>query len=138
MSEKRVRYSAEFKSAAVRRMADCKTISGLAEELGVRREFYFCGASSYRQAARRALKRGLGRPPGSPSKAPVITGKREPSASERRSAELEQLLGRKQLELDFFKQTFEQVRGAAANRISGGDKTSIAESKPHSRSKGSV
>jgi hypothetical protein len=58
-----------------------------------------------------------------------------PSAAELRIAELERLLGRKQLELDFFKRTFEQVRGAAASRTSDGGKTSIVASKPHSHSK---
>jgi hypothetical protein len=53
-----------------------------------------------------------------------------------RIAELERLLGRKQLELDFFKRTFEQVRGVGANRTSDGGKGSIARSKPRSRSKG--
>jgi len=54
---------------------------------------------------------------------------------EERMRELERLLGRKQLELDFFKRAFEQVRGAAANRTSDGGKGSIAASKPRSRSK---
>jgi hypothetical protein len=57
-------------------------------------------------------------------------------AAELRIAELERLLGRKQVELDFFKRTFEQVRGAAANRTSDGGKGSIAASKPRSHSKG--
>ena len=48
---------------------------------------------------------------------------------------MERLLGRKQVELDFFKRTFEQVRGAAANRTSDGDKGSIAASKPRSQSR---
>ncbi len=33
MSKKRVRYSTEFKLDAVRRMADCESVSGLAKEL---------------------------------------------------------------------------------------------------------
>jgi transposase InsO family protein len=46
-----------------------------------------------------------------------------------RIAELERLLGRKQLELDFFKRTFEQVGGAGANRPSDGGKESIARNE---------
>jgi hypothetical protein len=43
-----------------------------------------------------------------------------PSAAELRIAELERLLGRKQLEVDFLKRAFEQVRGAAPSRTSSG------------------
>ena len=75
-----------------------------------------------------------GRPPGSKSKKSVsqpVVG-----AAELRIAELERLLGRKQVELDFFKRTFEQVRGAAANRTSDGGNESIVALKPRSQSKG--
>ena len=85
------------------------------------------------RAARRRLSEARERPPGSKSKSvsqPVV------GAAELRIAELERLLGRKQMELDFFKRTFEQVRGAAANRTSDGGKGSIAASKPRSQSKG--
>ena len=58
-----------------------------------------------------------------------------PSAADLRIAELERLLGRKQLEVDFLKRAFEQVRGAASNRTSDGGKESIARSKSRSRSK---
>ena len=58
-----------------------------------------------------------------------------PSAAELRIAELERLLGRKQLEVDFLKRAFEQVRGAASSRTSDGGKESIAASKSCSRSK---
>jgi hypothetical protein len=57
------------------------------------------------------------------------------SAPELRIAELERLLGCKQLEVDFLKRAFEQVRGAASNRTSDGGRASIAASKIHSRSK---
>ena len=41
MSKKRKSYSADFKQAAVSRMAQAKTITGLAKELGVRRKFLY-------------------------------------------------------------------------------------------------
>ncbi len=65
------------------------------------------------------MERRRGRPAGSPSKA---FSQPTPSAAESRIAELERLLGRKQLELDFFKRAFEHVRGATGNRISDGGK----------------
>src|ERR1700727_1485102 len=131
MRKKTKSYSAEFKLSAVNRMAQAKTISGLAKELGVRRRYLYDWRHQLEVGGKAALERGRGRPPGSRSKTVSQPG---PGASELRIAELERLLGRKQLELDFFKRTFEQVRGAAANRTSDGGKGSIAASKPHSRS----
>ena len=133
MSKKRKSYSADFKQAAVSRMAQAKTISGLAKELGVRRKFLYLWRDQLQTGGRAALERRRGRPPGSPSKS---VSPPTPSAAESRIAELERLLGRKQAELDFFKRTFEQVGGAEATRTSDGGKGSIAQSKARSRSKG--
>jgi transposase len=126
------RYSAEFKLDAVSRMEHCTTITGLANELGIRRKFLYQWRDQLKAGGKAALEGRRGRPPGSQSKA---VSQPTASAAESRIAELARLLGRKQLELDFFKRAFEQVRGAAANRISDGGKESIAASKPHSRSK---
>jgi transposase-like protein len=133
MSKKRKSYSADFKRDAVSRMAQAKTITGLARELGIRRKFLYQWRDQLQTGGRAALERRRGRPPGSPSKTVCPP---TPSAAELRIAELERLLGRKQAELDFFKRTFEQVGGAGANRTSDGGKGSIARSKPRSRSKG--
>ena len=128
------RYSTEFKQDAVSRMGQGgKTVTALAEELGVRRKFLYLWRERLQAGGKSALERGPGRPPGSKSKS--VSTPPAPSAAELRIAELERLLGRKQVELDFFKRTFEQVRGAAANRTSDGGKGSIAASKPRSRSK---
>jgi len=126
-------YSADFKQEAVRRMAQAKTISGLAEELGIRRKFLYQWRHQFEAEGRAGLERRRGRPPGSKSQNVSAPG---PSAAESRIAELERLLGRKQLEVDFLKRAFEQVRGAAPSRTSDGDKESIAASKSRSRSKG--
>ena len=132
MSKKRKSYGADFKQDAVSRMAQAKTITGLAKEFGVRRKFLYLWRDQLQAGGRAALERGRGRPPGSQSK---TVSRPTANAAELRIAELERLLGRKQLELDFFKRTFEQVRGAAANRTSDGGKRSIAASKPRSHSK---
>jgi transposase-like protein len=133
MSKRRGKYSAEFKQDAVSRMGQGgQTVTALAEQLGVRRKFLYLWREQLQAGGKAVLERGPGRPPGSKSKSvsqPVV------SAAELRIAELERLLGRKQVELDFFKRTFEQVRGAAANRTSDGGKGSIAASKPRSQSK---
>jgi transposase len=133
MGKKRKSYSADFKQDAVSRMAQAKTITGLARELGIRRKFLYQWRDQLQTGGRAALERRRGRPPGSPSKTVCPP---TPSATELRIAELERLLGRKQLDLDFLKRAFEQVGGAGANRTSDGGKGSIARSKPLSRSKG--
>jgi transposase len=125
-------YSAEFKLNAVNRMSAATSITGLANELGVRRKFLYQWRHQFEAEGRAGLERRRGRPPGSLSKTVSPPG---PSAAELRIAELERLLGRKQLEVDFLKRAFEQVRGAAPSRTSSGDKGSIGASKPRSRSK---
>jgi len=133
MSKRRARYSAEFKQDAVSRMGQRgKTVPALAEELGVGRKFLYLWRERLRAGGKAALERGRGRPPGSKSKS---VSQLAVGAAELRIAELERLLGRKQVELDFFKRTFEHVRGAAANRTSDGGKGSMAASKPRSHSK---
>jgi transposase len=133
MSKRRARYSAEFKQDAFSRMGQRgKTVTALAEELGVGRKFLYLWRERLQAGGKAALERGRGRPPGSKSKSvsqPAV------GAAELRIAELERLLGRKQVELDFFKRTFEHVRGAAADRTSDGGKGSMAASKPRSHSK---
>jgi len=132
MAKKARKYSAEFKQDAVRRMAGAASIVGLAAQLGVRRKLLYQWRDAFQAEGRAGLERRVGRPPGSKSK----TSSRPPaSATEMRIAELEQLLGRKQLEVDFLKRAFEQVRGAASSHTSDGSKASIARSKRRSRSK---
>ena len=94
--------------------------------------FSTSGATSFEAGGRAGLERRRGRPPGSKSQ---TVSPPAPSAAELRIAELERLLGRKQLEVDFLKRAFEQVRGAASIRTSDGGKESIARSKSRSRSK---
>jgi transposase-like protein len=98
MRKKTKSYSADFKLNAVNRMAQAKTITGLAKELGIRRKFLYEWRHQLEVGGRAALERRRGRPPGSQSK---TVSQRGPSAAELRIAELERLLGRKQLELDF-------------------------------------
>ena len=67
MSKKRKSYSADFKQDAVSRMAQAKTISGLARKLGVRRKF---SLSVARPAADRR-QGGAGAAPRSTAREPV-------------------------------------------------------------------
>ena len=132
MGKKPRKYSIDFKQDAVRRMAEATTIVGLAKQLGVRRKLLYQWRDQFQAQGRAGLERRKGRPPGTPSRRSITV---ERSAAEQRIAELERLLGRKELEVDFLKRAFEQVGGAASNRTSDGSKESIARSKRRSRSK---
>jgi transposase-like protein len=131
MKKKAKRYSVDFKQEAVRRMAQATTIVGLAKQLGVRRKLLYQWQEQFEAEGRAGLERRRGRPPGSKSQ---IVSSPAPSA-ELRIAELERLLGRKQLEVDFLRRALEQVRGAASNRTGDGGNESIAVLKSRSRSK---
>lgn len=132
MKKKARKYSVDFKQEAVRRMAQATTIVGLAKQLGVRRKLLYQWRDQFQAEGKAGLERRRGRPPGSKSE---TISPPAPSPAELRIAELERLLGRKQLEVDFLKRAFEQVRGAASNRTSDGGKESIAASRSRSRSK---
>jgi transposase len=133
MAKKKARkFSTEFKLEAVRRMAEATSIVCLAEELGIRRKLLYQWRDRLQAEGSAGLERRVGRPPGSRLQKisrPVA------SATELRIAELERLLGRKQLEVDFLKRAFEHVGGATSSHTSDGEKVSIARSKRRSRSK---
>jgi transposase len=126
------RYSVDFKKEVVSRMAQADTIVGLARELGIPRKLLYQWRERFQGGDGVGLERRRGRPP---RNRPQAVSPPAPSAADLRIAELERLLGRKQLEVDFLERAFEQVRGAASNRTSDGGKESIARSKPRSRSK---
>jgi transposase len=127
------RYSAQFKQEALKRMEECAEVSALAKELGIRRKFLYLWRDQFKEGGLAALSRVPGRPRESEragaSQAPAL------SAEQVRIAELERLLGRKQLEVDFLKRAFEQVRGAASKAGGNGGRRSTESSRPRSRSK---
>ena len=134
MGVERKRYSAEFKKAGVERMATQGNVQALADELGIRRKFLYHWRDQLRTLGPAALARGPGGPKSATAmadKPPVIVA----SPDKARIAELERLLGRKQLEVDFFKQAFEHVRGTTASNTTSGAKGSTAPSTRNSRSK---
>ena len=136
MSEKHAPYTQEFKVGALKRMDTCRNVSALARELGIRRKFLYAWRETMNQKGEAALKPSRGRPRGPSAKTIKENTLPQPETSlEKRVAELERLLGVKELELAFFKRTFEHVRGAMRNRTVDGGTTSIKESKPDSHSK---
>lgn len=134
-------YSKEFKLEAVRRMKTCKTIAGLAAELGVGRRFLYKWREQLQTEGEEALARKPGQPrskeqlAASAKRARAVAKRKVQGPLQKRLAELERRLGAKQLEVDFFRRTFEHVRGVMRNPEDAGEKPSIKESKLHSHSK---
>src|ERR1700750_490793 len=134
-------YSKEFKLEAVGGMKTCKRIAGLAAELGVARRFLYKWREQLRTEGEEALARRPGQPrskeqlAASAKKARAVAKKKVQGPLPKRIAELERRLGAKQLEVDFFRRTFEHVRGVMQNPENAGGKPSIKESKPRSHSK---
>ena len=122
------RYSAEFKKTALERMAGCGNVTALALELGVRRKFLYLWREQMAEHGGAGLAREPGRPKGSASSAPAAAADRPSPANvdKARIAELERLLGRKQLEVEFFKQVFEHVKELPANNSTDGATASTA------------
>jgi len=127
------RHSAEFKKTALERMAGCGNVTALALELGVRRKFLYL----WRDQMAEHGAAGLGREPGRPKSAAGSAEARptarpsEMSVDKARIAELERLLGRKQLEVEFFKQVFEHVKELpASNSTSGATASTESSAKP--------
>lgn len=142
MSVEKRTHSKEFKLEAVRRMEGCRNVSALAKELGIGRKFLY----RWREQLRTLGEEALARRPGQGHKAKKkisatvsparrAAAKKPPNPLQKRIAELERRLGAKQLEVDFFKRTFEHVRGAMQNPAVDGEKPSMKESKPRSHSK---
>jgi transposase-like protein len=133
MSGKYVRYSVEFKREAVRRLESCRNVSALARELGIRRKYLYKWQAAFQQRGEQGLRsRPVKAAPPKPGAAALPTPPRE---TRQRVAELERLLGEKQLEVDFFRRTFEHVRGALPRTANDGGTPSTMESGPDSSSK---
>ncbi len=90
------KYSAEFRQQALERMKSCDNITALALELGIRRKFLYAWRDQ-------SLGRGPDRLPDGKSKQ---TGE---DRERKRIADLERLVARQALEIDFFKGALQRV-----------------------------
>jgi transposase-like protein len=112
-------FTTEFKERAVLRLEAGASASTLATELGVRRKLLYDWRQAYREHGVAGLNRKRGRKPGR------LPAKREAagdalSQARARIAELERLVGRQQVDLDFFRRALrlidaEPASGSATN-----------------------
>lgn len=108
MSKRRRRHSQAFKLAAVSRFDAAKSVPELAAELGVDRGLLYKWRAAYQAGGAEALG-ATGRPrrARAGSGPPAPPGEMTPEA---RIAELERMVGRQQLDLDFFRAALQQVK----------------------------
>ena len=103
--------TAEFKRAAVSRVAAGEPVSAVASDLGIDRRRLYEWQEQVRQGGLEAL-RGPGRPRKSGLDGPPLGRAHLPegAAARRRIAELERKIGEQQADLDFFRQALRHVK----------------------------
>jgi len=103
--------TAEFKRAAVSRVAAGEAVSSVASALGIDRRRLYEWQEQVRQGGLEAL-RGPGRPRKSGLDGPPLGSAilNEGAAARRRIAELERKIGEQQGDLDFFRQALRHVK----------------------------
>lgn len=120
MSKRRRRYSQAFKLAAVARFESAESVRELAAELGVDRGLVYKWRAAHQAGGAEAL--GMtGRPRRSAAPPGLLAGRLAEDAGPpgaRRIAELERMVGRQQLELDFFRAALQRLKDR--RRPSGG------------------
>jgi len=123
-------FTTEFKERAVLRLEAGEQFSALAAELGVRRKLLYDWCKSYRLFGVAGLNRKRGPKPGgcrSISPAERAAPADPLAQAQARVAELERLVGRQQVDLDFFRRA---LRLTDAGSPSGSAPTSTRSSKP--------
>jgi transposase len=108
VSKRKRRWSRAFKLAAVARMEAAETITGLAEELGIRREMLHKWRRALASGGAEALP-PIGRPA---NRVPDATSAPSAgsSAGQPLIEELQRKIGQQQLDLDFFRAALRHVR----------------------------
>ena len=123
-------FSTEFKERAVLRLEAGEPATTLAVELGVRRKLLYDWCKSYRLLGVAGLNRKRGPKPGGQRMIPPperVTPADPLAQAQARVAELERLVGRQQVDLDFFRRA---LRLTDADSPSGSAPISTRSSKP--------
>ena len=109
-------YPLAFKLKAIKRVERGEGVLPVARELGVTRKALHDWIRAYKVHGPEGLNRKRGPKPGRRRLKPVpaaaaVAGQ---SAAEARIAELERVIGRQQMELDFFRKALRALHGTAA------------------------
>jgi transposase-like protein len=112
-------YPTAFKIKAIKRVERGEGVLPVARDLGVTRKALHDWVRAYKALGPDGLNRKRGPKPGRRRLKPVADpahneGRGASTASQLRIAELERVIGRQQLELDFFRQALRVLEGKAA------------------------
>jgi transposase len=109
-------YPLAFKLKAIKRVERGEGVLPVARELGVTRKALHDWIRAYKAHGPEGLNRKRGPKPGRRRLKPVPAGAAVAgqSAAEARIAELERVIGRQQMELDFFHKALRALHGTAA------------------------
>jgi len=116
-------YSNEFRMQVVRRILDGEKISEVAAELGLHRKLLYEWVRRVSEGGETALRsRGRPKKPEAQTSAPGAVGKR-------RVAELERMVGRQQMVIEFFKLALRHIEESRQRRRENGVTASSGPSR---------
>jgi transposase len=130
-------FSTAFKQDVMHRLEAGASLAGLSRELGIRRKVLYVWRNAWRAEGLAGLNRKRGRKPGwskpppetppDPAAAPAPAAT-ELARAERRIAELERVIGRQQMGLDFFRRALQAPDAAGMAKPAA--PSSTGSSKP--------
>jgi transposase-like protein len=125
-------FSTPLKEAAMRRLDAGETVAALARELGIARKLLYDWRNAWRSDGVSGLNRKRGPKPGPrvakpPDPAPPGSAQ-ELVQAKAKIAELERLIGRQQIDLDFFHKALHALDGEQSQPFAG--TASTRSSKP--------
>ena len=128
-------YPAAFKIKAIKRVERGEGVSPVARDLGVTRKAVHDWVRAYKAFGPEGLNRKRGPKPGAKRLRPVAdavseTGHGGQTAARKRIAELERVIGRQQMDLDFFQQALRALDGKPAQ---GKPRSALVTSSKRSR-----
>jgi transposase len=108
-SQKHRKYSAEFRQQALERMKNCDNVTALARELGIRRKWLY----KWREDVDKAQK---------------LAAREQATAARKKVADLERLVARQALEIDFFRGALQRIEERGRKREETSEPASTSKS----------
>lgn len=140
LGEARV-FDVEFKVGVAHRLVNGESLTALHREYGIKRSVLYRWRNAYQKDGEAGLSRPRGRPPGSGTKVAAAARLVEPlgqtlqpevkqDTAAKRIAELERVIGKQTLQIDFLSKAFKQVEELRRNNKPSGATASTERSEP--------
>jgi len=133
-------FEVEFKVGVARRLVNGESSTALHREYGIKRGILYRWRDAYHKYGEAGLSRPRGRPAGSGTKLARAAGLAEPTrksrkvkvqqeAAAKRIAELERVIGKQTLQIDFLSRAFKRVEELRRNNNASGATASTERSE---------